>query len=130
MSPIAGRQKKLYDNNIYSRAIRCRKIAARYAPLRCMQNPLKKENGNDLYDGTAGRPGLGSFGAAGTAVLHPGAGARGTEIRLGLADPGRDPQTGGRPVQGSSWLTRCNQEKKGKAQSRRNRRLYQEIFVE
>jgi len=31
---------------------------------------------------------------------------------------------------GSSWLTRCNQEKKGKAQSRRNRRLYQEIFVE
>ena len=26
--------------------------------------------------------------------------------------------------------SRCNQEKKGKAQSRRNRRLYQEIFVE
>ncbi|HIW56689.1 MAG TPA: hypothetical protein H9685_00730 [Firmicutes bacterium] len=30
----------------------------------------------------------------------------------------------------SSWLSRCNQEKKGKAQSRRNRRLYQEMFVE
>lgn len=30
----------------------------------------------------------------------------------------------------SLWLSRCNQEKKGKAQSRRNRRLYQEIFVE
>ena len=28
------------------------------------------------------------------------------------------------------WLSRCNQEKKGKAQSRRNRRLCQEIFVE
>ena len=30
----------------------------------------------------------------------------------------------------SSWLSRCNQEKKGKAQSRRNRRLCQEMFVE
>lgn len=30
----------------------------------------------------------------------------------------------------SLWLSRCNQEKKGKAQSRRNRRLYQEMFVE
>ena len=30
----------------------------------------------------------------------------------------------------SLWLSRCNQEKKGKAQSRRNRRLCQEIFVE
>ena len=28
------------------------------------------------------------------------------------------------------WLSRCNQEKKGKAQSRRNRRLCQEMFVE
>lgn len=30
----------------------------------------------------------------------------------------------------SLWLSRCNQEKKGKAQSRRNRRLCQEMFVE
>jgi len=29
----------------------------------------------------------------------------------------------------SLWLSRCNQEKKGKAQSRRNRRLCQEMFV-
>ena len=33
-------------------------------------------------------------------------------------------------VSSSLWLSRCNQEKKGKAQSRRNRRLCQEIFVE
>ena len=33
-------------------------------------------------------------------------------------------------VLGSLWLSRCNQEKKGKAQSRRNRRLCQEMFVE
>ena len=29
----------------------------------------------------------------------------------------------------SLWLSRCNQEKKGKAQSRHNRRLCQEMFV-
>ena len=34
--------------------------------------------------------------------------------------PGHDPDL---------WLSRCNQEKKGKAQSRRNRRLCQEMFV-